>query len=416
MTDNLQPEVTPMDFGPLENAELATVYDRLGKQEELKFDFLTSGRELVLENGALVLGTDNQHLLHVNDKPIVLDNTARSQMLGKLQIPTAYADRCQKDYPVLYDDNVNAWLHHGKGSEDTSRDVLLRTYYDPTAGTLRGRAFLSAKYQLIDNYQLFGLIMEEVQKAAQETGIYVVPSLSSLTDDGGMYLRFICPGIEMKSWAVKEYRNPETRDRGNGGIVTGFVVKNSETGKGKLVVAPRLVVDACKNSLIWTDEKEYCVVARHLGAGLEHGVVRWSNETVRKNLELIQCQLRDVLRRYMRHDFIGKTIQEIEKAASHELQNPVDAVLNIGKHMSVSEERVKNILGFFANQGTAMTGFDAIQAFTFEAQKQDSATRFDMESYLPHVMRRIGQFDVPENDFRNPASLRTAAEAELVAA
>lgn len=405
-------QITDQDFESLENTGLENLYSRLRKLDELKMDFLARPDELAMNGGNLQFESNETALAHMTGSTLSLDDNAYSQLLAKLDIPKAYANRCSASIPGLLDDNVNGWLAH-ESEKSNGRDFLLRTYRDKDDPlSLRARAVLSSRYGLIDNYQLMKIVLEEVMNVAKETDIQVVPVKCSVTDTGSMHLRFVCPGIEMKSYAIRDYKNPQTGDDGKGGIVTGFIVKNNEVGRGMLTIAPRVVVKACQNGMIW-DNSDYCMMVRHLGAELPKGIVKWSANTIQKNIEVIIAQMRDILQRYVQRDFLGKTIGEIEAAAAHQLTHPVDSILNISRHLNFSDEKTNNVLQWFSQQGSAKTGFDAIQAFTFEFQNMPSDDRFTAEAYAPYIMRNISRFDVPEKKFENPVSFKSKLLAEV---
>ena len=108
-------------------------------------------RDHLIESNALSVTTrDNQTYLNVPGKfgdSYVLNETARSQLATKLDIPYRYAERLRMEEPRLLDQNLNALLRR------SNEKRLIRTMGDNC------RAFLSDSYRILDHYNFLGTIM-----------------------------------------------------------------------------------------------------------------------------------------------------------------------------------------------------------------------------------------------------------------
>lgn len=169
--------------------------------------------------------------------------------------------------------------------------------------------------------------------------------------------------------------------------MTGFTVKNSEVGFGKLVIAPSVFVDACTNQMIWWKEGW---TKTHLGAKLEDGFVQYSKETEDQNYKLIKMQIKDAVRAIMNKDFIGRKVEEIKTAMAEKLENPIECVQNTCDHLGMNEEDIKSVVNFFSKQGSTESTFDVVQAITFHARnKAHEDKRYELEGKVTDIMGTI---------------------------
>ena len=146
---------------------------------------------------------------------------------------------------------------------------------------------------------------------------------------------------------------PNGNPSGNG-IITGFVISNSETGFGTFSISPRAVVLACSNGMIFKDD---AFAKRHLGSKLdEYSSIDWSEGTRTKNFELVCSQVKDAITTYASKDYLTGKIQDLQNKGNKQLEHPIDCVKNVTKHLTITEDKEKCILDYFFKSGDS-TGF-----------------------------------------------------------
>ena len=156
-------------------------------------------------------------------EPLDILTTAHRQISTYLDIPLKYYERMRTEAPELLAYNVSRWFQR---VEPAPR--MLRTLDG------HARAFLSARYRRIDNYDVAGIVtpvvgeMPEVQFESCE-----------LTEDF-MYLKVV---------------NPRLQDEVRPGDVVqaGVSISNSETGRGAVNVCPMLYRLVCTNGMTVTN-------------------------------------------------------------------------------------------------------------------------------------------------------------------
>jgi len=284
----------------------------------------------------------------------------------------------------LLDANANHWFDFIKKS------YLLRCFVDKEEKTGVIRAFLSDRFKVIDN---FDVLLASLQ-AVKESGVKLDIDYCDITDKK-MYVRFVAPEIVVDSpKLLKNYHVPNEGNKGNMGIMAGFILSNSETGHGQFTVAPRAVVGACNNGMIFYDEK---FAKTHLGARMEENSrIEWSEETRQKNYDLILSQTKDAIKHFVNAEYFSGKILSLENAGEEELKHPIQAVKNVTKDLSISEDKQEDILNFFI-KGKDSTPFGITQALTFFAHKnEDADLQYELEKESVNILGKIDKFDIPE--------------------
>ncbi|MFW6192519.1 MAG: hypothetical protein ACOC83_03445, partial [Gemmatimonadota bacterium] len=110
------------------------------------------------------------------------------------------------------------------------------------------------------------------------------------------------------------YRSPFSGETGadNPTVFAGFVIGNSETGGGAFTVTPRIVVQVCTNGMT---VKRDALRSIHIGGRMDEGVIRWSDDTNRKTLDLVTAQTRDAVQTFLDVDYVRAKIAELREAA-----------------------------------------------------------------------------------------------------
>jgi hypothetical protein len=112
----------------------------------------------------------------------------------------------------------------------------------------------------------------------------------------------------------------------------------------------------------------------HLGGKLEEGVVTWSDDTQRKQLDLITAQARDAVARFLSQEYLDQVVAGIEEKAGAPVTKAADRIEVIGKALGFSADETAGILDHFI-QGSTPTAGGVANAITSFSQTIDDADR-----------------------------------------
>jgi hypothetical protein len=385
----------------LKNLSLQEIVQALQTQTLLKQDFVVPSKYLRMDNNNLIvineekLDSLSKLLLDtgiavsewdVEKIELAVLDCCHTQIGQRLDIPKKYYDKMLGNTMAqhILDYNVTSWFRLRN-----ENNFLLRTFIDKEQKTGIARAILSDRYNVLDNYD----VMLATLDAIRESGINVQIESGDITDTK-FYMRFVCPDIEMDAPDIlKNYRVPDGSTGGNG-IISGFVISNSETGNGKFSISPRAVVLACRNGMIFKND---AFQKTHLGSKMEeYTTIDWSEETRQKNYELVCSQVKDAIKYYASEEYLGAKIHELIEKGNKELNHPIETIKNVSKHLSISEEKESSILNYFIKSGDT-NAFGVTQALTYFAQHNASPEeRYEIESESVMILDSIEEFDKVE--------------------
>lgn len=355
------------------NLTLEGLVEELKAQDAKKRDLVVPSRTLKMETAELLLNGN-----YLDGQNIVPNEVAHRQLAEKLGIPWNYYSKCRGNNDGgLLDKNVNDWLARD------SRSFLVRTFNEGDYAL--GRAVLSDRFKPIDNLP----ILFSVLHAVKDSGLNLQVETADISEQK-LYVRFIAPDIKTSGKELlKQYKNPGDMSAGDG-IITGFVLKNSEVGKGMFSIAPRATVLVCRNGMV-RDKNVFEV--KHLGAKLDEGEYIWSNRTERFNQDLIKSQIQDWVTNFTTKEYLESWIAELEAAGTRELMHPVDTVTNVTKAFSMSEKAQNDVLNYFVKSGD-LRAFGVTQALTYHAHQQpDPDFRDELEAKAVAVLDDIRRYD-----------------------
>ncbi|MEH0930901.1 DUF932 domain-containing protein [Micromonospora sp. CPCC 205558] len=354
------------------HASLADLTTILNEQHSHKLDIVAGTGMLRAEAGHLRITGAEPILTDTGVTPsdgLYLPTEIGDAGLGeKLGIPTGYLRKTRAQALHLYDANVNGWLdlQHGKR-------YLARCLSDGNGGGIL-RAFLSDGYKIIDHLD----VLMSVLSGIRESGLRV--ELACDLSERRMVVRVHSEAIKsLAPTLLRNYRSPFTGATGadNPTVFAGLVFTNSETGGGAMTVTPRIVVQVCDNGVTITKD---ALRAVHLGAKMDEGTIRWSNDTHEANLSLIGKQARDAVRRFLDVRYIRRKIEEIEETAGRRIPDPDHTIRVVGQRLRFTEEEQRLILNHFIDGGDRTAG-GMLHAVTSAAQTlSDPDAAFDMES------------------------------------
>ena len=364
------------------NTDLPNLVDMLKVQSDIRYDVVVPASGIEFRNGNVFVkdGTARfaEEGLYTEDAELVPTGIFDEGVAKRFDIPLKYVRRMRtqvasdlaemaKDDGTLYDQNINYWL-----DADPNKRHLIRGFLTDGAGEPGiARALLSDRYRTIDNYDVLMATLTGVRAAGVEVDID-----GADLSDRRMSVRLTCPEVTAYADEVLGgYRSPFSGETGsdNPTVFAGLVVKNSETGGGAFTIVPRLVVQVCNNGLQLTKD---AMRAIHLGGKLDEGVIKWSDDTQRQELELVTSKTRDAVATFLDIDYMKAKITELQELAGVDVTKPADTIQRVGRKVGWSETEQDEILSHFIKGGQT-TALGVAQAVTSVAQTTDSPDRQD---------------------------------------
>ena len=394
------------------NATLADMVTILRGQRARRLDVVAPAAAIHAHEGNLVtpstvsqLAVDGVTSVAGTYRPTVV---ADEGIADKLGISLAYLRRLRAARPDLWDANVNGWLHGSElaGYPGDERKFLVRLF-QPEGGDELGvaRAFLSDSYKVIDNLDALMATLDGIRQAGTE----VVFDGLDLTERR-LYARVVAPGVGAiapallsgyrspfggrayvpgSTWSPEQARAAAARDsRGRQPgtepvLFAGFVISNSEVGDGAWSITPRVVAEICGNGLQIAADVTRAI---HLGSRQDEGIVRYSADTMEKELALITARARDAVATFLSTGYLLDKIAELERKAGVPVTHPDQTVRQVAKAARFSDELADAVLGHFIRSGQLTAG-GVMQAVTSVAQTLDDAdAAHDLEAQAVRVL------------------------------
>ncbi|HEY2276784.1 MAG TPA: DUF932 domain-containing protein [Streptosporangiaceae bacterium] len=395
------------------NATLPDMVTILKRQRVRRLDVVAPAAAIHGHDGNLVIDSTVSHL--ADDGVTSAAGTYRPTAVAdegladKLGISLAYLRRLRSSRPDLWDTNVNGWLHGNDlaGYPGDDRRFLVRLFQPDGASDGLGvaRAVLSDSYKVIDNLDALMATLDGIRQAGTE----VVFDGLDLTERR-LYARVVAPGIRAlapellagyrspfggrvyvpgSSWTAEQARAAAAHDsRGHQPgtepiMFAGFVISNSEVGDGAWSITPRIVAEICGNGLQITADVTRAI---HLGTRQTEGVVRYSADTMDKELALITARARDAVATFLSTGYLKAKISDLERKAGAPISHPEQAVQRVAKAAKFSDEMTEQILGHFI-RGGQLTAGGVMQAVTSVAQTLDDAdAAHDLEAQATRIL------------------------------
>ena len=370
------------------NVKLTELAARLEEQQDRSKDYVAPASKLEATNGNIVVEG------HTVARP---SNTMLSTMAQRLEIPGGYLRRVHQainhedpdvglHYMRAFDEMVNASL------ADTERSFMVRTFDAVGGEDAYGRALLSDRYRIVDNYD----VLSSVLLGIEEAGVRVEIAGCDLSDTR-MRARFSCPEVQIVAEEfLKNYRNPwggdEAQWRSHSGyaqgeepiIFAGFEVSNSEVGFGAFTIVPRFEIKICKNGLRITEDAMREV---HLGSALTEGEVNWSDDTRQAITAVVGKQTRDAVAHFLNVEYLQKSVDKLAEESGTPIEEPEAVVQVVAKTQRWSDGERKGILDRFIKGGQVTAG-GVMQAMTAHAQEvADPERAAELEELAVPAMR-----------------------------
>jgi len=369
----------------LRNATLPDLAATLKEQADSRFDVVAHSGNLAFRDGNLIVQGADAIITEdgvTRTETVLRPTSIFDDGLGlRLDIPRKYLRKMRNyrggddmDGPDptitdLLDCNVNTWL------AKSNKSWFVRGFKTDTDSVGIARAFLSDRFNVIDNYDVLLAVLSGVRDA----GIEVDITTCDLTERR-MRVRISAPGINaLAPTLLRNYRSPFTGETGadNPVVFAGLDIGNSETGGGAFTITPVITVLVCKNGMTMTKDALRKV---HLGSRMDEGVIRWSEETKRANVDLVKAQTADAVTTFLDIGYMTAKIEEIEQKAQCPVPEPTKVIEKVSKQFSFTQEESEGILGHFIKGGDVTSGgvLHAITSFAQVVPDPDRAQ--EMES------------------------------------
>lgn len=383
----------------LRNTSLGRMFTQLQEQNSKKMDLVVPSTHLTMHSGQLFINDLTPEILGIEDgedaeaklyrllaeagidggRSIVFNpiENAENQISHKLKIPRNFYKYLKSEHVDLLDHNVTELF------ERAEKNYFVRTFKgNGNDGIVR--ALLSDQYKVIDHLDVLGTTLDVIK----EMGVAVEVGRCNLTLDN-MYVEIISKDvIEHADDLLENYRSPRGRNNdGDNRIFAGFVIGNSETGRGRYRVQPRAMVGKCSNGLIF---KKDALAATHLGSKMESGI-QWSADTMATEVSLVQKQTRDAVKTFLSREYLGRKVDEL-RGFTKPLDKPMEAINNVCKSLNFSEERVQDVVNHFV-QGGDSSSLGVANALTFYAQEVEEADmQYEVEEQAVELLPEIERF------------------------
>lgn len=324
--------------------ELATEIER---QKAAATDMIVDTRSLSFTEVGEVVVAEPAKV--VSPRPIT--SHALRQIGDRVGIPAKYVDRLAAEAPSLLATNVNHWF------QNKPEKRMVRTLDG------RVRAFLSDRYQRIDNHHVANVVLPIL---ARTSGIDVV---STEITEQRLYIK-----------AVTHAVRAEIQSRRVGDIVeAGVLISNSEIGSGSLQVLPFFHFLVCTNGLVRNKDglRKYHVGAREV---FEGDLAVLSDNTKRLEDAATLSKVGDVLRAALDQSKFNEAVAKMQGTVDQRITGKVEkAVEVLGESFGFVSDESESVLKHLI-EGGDLSRYGLMNAVTRTAEdlkSYDRATEFE---------------------------------------
>lgn len=371
----------------IRHADLESLVALLNEHREIRHDYVVPSSQMTMQNGKLILpgkgevrmddsGVEAGDLMldcaDIFDEGIAQRLDVPIRYIRKMRAAAAGAEHAfdadetgglDTRYFGLIDDTFNVWM------ADTKAPHLIRTFHGEGESWGMARAILSQRFGCMDDLDVLLAALSGVKAA----GVNIAVRSCDRTERR-MRVRIEAPELTVAApHFLRNYRSPFTGNTGadNPLISAGLAIDNSETGGGATSISPYFTVLVCTNGMTATKDGFRRV---HLGGRMAEGLVDWSAETVRKNVELITSQAKDAVESFLNVDFLRTAVERLEAQAGAPVTDPVATIETVARKFSFSPDEQALILADFIAGGDVSAG-GVMQAVTSTAQRVESPER-----------------------------------------
>ena len=354
---------------------LLELAQEIERQKTAKKDFVADTRQLKLEDDGKTLSLEGTGSFATRD-------LALQQIAAHTGVPVPYVRRMQDEAPELLAKNVNHWF------QTKSSPRLVRTLDNGA------RAFLSNRYQRIDNAEVAETVIPVLQEVASRVGDMEIASCE--ITESRLYLKAIFPGI----------RGTVTKARQVGDVIeAGVLISNSEVGLGAVSIrafSRRLV---CLNGMTRDGGNSW----RHVGKRIEESEdIRQllTDEAVEADDRALLLKVRDVVAATVSQDRFDQWIARMNDAAERPLKGDIPAAITLlGRATSLRVEEQSSVLRHLI-EGGDLSQWGLANAVT---RASADVTSYDRASELEVIGGQV--IDLPATQWRQIAEAEPLAQA-----
>lgn len=354
---------------------LMDLAQEIERQKDAKKDFVASTSDLTMLEDGKTMELKNTGEFAIRD-------LALQQVAAHTGVPVPYVRRMQAEAPVLLARNVNHWLH------DKPSPRLVRTLDQGV------RAFLSNRYQRVDNDGVAETVLPVLQEVSKRTGGMEIASCE--VTDHRLYIKAVFPMI----------RGVITKSRQVGDIIeAGVLISNSEVGLGAVSVkafSRRLV---CLNGMTRDGGGSWKHVGRRIS---ETDEIRelLTDEAVQADDRALLLKLRDTVAATIDQSRFDKWIAKMNDATEQRVEGDVPAGIQVlGKALNLRQDEQSSILRHLIDGGD-LSKWGMANAVTRAAADVDS---YDRASELEAVGGKV--IDLTAAEWREVAHAKPMAAA-----
>lgn len=331
--------------------ELATEIER---QSKAKVDYVADTRKLFM-GLSLAHGPTLQPVIEMQngEKHVMpIGPLAHRQIAERIGIPAKYYDRMLSQAPQLLASNVNHWF------AEQPEKRMIRTLDG------RARAFLSNRYQRIDNVHVAETVLPILSGTP---GIDVV---SSEITESRLYIKAVTHAVraEVKSRRVGDF------------VEAGVMITNSEVGLGAVQVMPFFHFLVCTNGMVRNKEG---LRSAHIGTkidGDENLAEILADDTRRTMDRAVLMKVRDVVRAAMDQAKFMEAIRAMERSTTEMVEgDPAKAIELLADDFGMLDGERSSVLRHLI-QGGDLSRYGLMNAVTRTAEdleSYDRATEFE---------------------------------------
>jgi hypothetical protein len=338
---------------------LSDLASEIERQCRVKKDYIADTKALVLTNDAKLTIIGNGEALPVN--PI-----AHRQLAERIGIPAKYYEKMRTEAPELLAKNVNHWF-----SERPERRMV-RTL----DGTVR--AFLSDRYQRIDNYDVAKVALPVLKD------ISGIRTMATEITESRLYIK-----------AVTSEVRAEVRSRNVGDVVeAGVMITNSEVGLGAITVKPFCLRLVCTNGMV---RDKSVMRAAHVGRKVEADEITALLSDGTKRLEdmAVLSKVRDVIKAAFDETKFREWIDRMSNASEQEIGGDIPKVVELlAENYTLAADERSDVLKHLI-QGGDLSRWGLANAVTRAAEDRLS---FDRATELETVGGAL--IDLPDSEWR----------------
>ena len=299
---------------------------------------------------------------------------AHRQIGERIGIPARYYDRMLREAPALLATNANHWF----AADGEKRMVR----------TLDGhvRAFLSNRYQRIDNHEVAEVVLPTLMESGRDLQI-----VSCEVTERRLYIKATDRSI------VAEVKGSK---RVGDLVEAGIMITNSEVGLGAVQVSPFLNFLACLNGMVINKAG---MRSAHIGTrhDVDDSVARMLADDTRAVLDRgVLLKVRDTVRALLDEKAHRERVDRMSEQTAQRIEapNPADAIELLANDFALNEGERGGVLRHLI-EGGDLSRFGLMNAVTRTAADADS---YDRATELESIGGRI--LDLPARDWNRIAN------------